>query len=178
MMRAVLSCRLQGRRRRAASARTAVFLAALLSVGCSSHDGHGDHDGTDYTTMVKTVDAATIRQWMDEGRDFTIVDSRSTGEYENDGHVPGSELHPYSLHNLDPMRNEAFVEEMEVAFEPDTTIVLICSHAMRASQAAVDLQTKAGFTNVYVFPGGYEGHHMDTYPSGDGWKAAGLPVEY
>ena len=30
---------------------------------------------------------------------------------------------------------------------------------------------------VYVFPGGYEGHHMAGFPAGDGWRAAGLPME-
>jgi rhodanese-related sulfurtransferase len=66
---------------------------------------------------------------------------------------------------------------MTAEFEPDDTIVLLCSHAMRASQAAAALQEKRGFTAVYVFPGGYEGHHMDGYPAGDGWKAAGLPFD-
>jgi rhodanese-related sulfurtransferase len=154
--------------------RITVLLGIFLCGGCA---GHSAADDIDYTALVKTVDAPTIRQWMEEGRSFSIVDVRSTSEYENDGHVPDVDLHPYSIYNRDPMRNEAFVEEMEVAFEPDATIVLICSHAMRASQAAHDLQRKAGFTNVYVFPGGYEGHHMKGYPSGDGWKAAGLPLE-
>jgi rhodanese-related sulfurtransferase len=53
----------------------------------------------------------------------------------------------------------------------------LCSHGMRASQAAAALQEQAGFTSVYVFPGGFEGHHMQGYPGGEGWKAAGLPVE-
>lgn len=154
--------------------RATALLGILLCVGCA---GHSTTDEVDYTALVKTVDAPTIRQWMEAGRDFSIVDVRSTAEYENDGHVPDVDLHPYSIYNRDPMRNEAFVEEMEVAFEPDATIVLICSHAMRASQAAHDLQSEAGFTNVYVFPGGYEGHHMKGYPSGDGWKSAGLPLE-
>ena len=46
-----------------------------------------------------------------------------------------------------------------------------------ATQAAADLGEKAGFTNVYVFPGGVEGHHMDDYPAGDGWLDADLPYE-
>jgi len=150
------------------------LLGMLLCAGCA---GHSAADDVDYTALVKIADAATIRQWMEQGRSFSVVDVRSTTEYENDGHVPDVDLHPYSIYNRDPMRNEAFMEEMEVAFEPDATIVLICSHAMRASQAAHDLQRKAGFTNVYVFPGGYEGHHMQGYPSGDGWKSAGLPLE-
>jgi len=154
-----------------------IALAATVFVsltGCTS--GH-DHPMEDYIGKVKTVDAAIIRTWMDEGRDFTIVDVRSEGEYDSDGHVPGSELHTWSIYNRDPERNKAFVEEMKTRFQPDALLVLICSHGMRASQAAATLQEQAGFTEVYVFPGGFEGHHMAGYPGGDGWKAAGLPTE-
>lgn len=162
------------------SARERLHRFALAAVsfvvltGCSSgHDAHGDS----YVGRVKTVDAATITDWMSEGREFTIVDVRSEGEYDSDGHAPGSELHPWSIYNRDPERNKVFVQEMRETFRPDETIVLLCSHGMRASQAAAALQEQAGFTEVYVFPGGFEGHHMAGYPAGDGWKSAGLPVE-
>jgi len=48
---------------------------------------------------------------------------------------------------------------------------------MRATEAADALQQQVGFSQVYVFPGGYEGHHMTGFPAGDGWRAAGLPME-
>ena len=48
---------------------------------------------------------------------------------------------------------------------------------MRATHAAWELQEKKGFNEVYVFPGGFEGHHMHGYPAGDGWKSADLPLE-
>lgn len=150
----------------------AVTMAVLM--GCSS--GHS-HPTENYVGRVKTVDAATLRLWMNDGRDFTIVDVRSEGEYDSDGHAPGSELHPWSIYNRDAQRNEAFLEEMKARFQPDATIVLLCSHGMRASQAAAALQEQVGFTSVYVFPGGFEGHYMEGYPAGEGWKAAGLPVE-
>jgi len=150
------------------------FGAMASLTGCSS--GH-DHPMEDYTGRVSTVDAGTIRIWMDEGRQFTVVDVRTEGEYDSEGHVPGSELHPWSIYNRDAQRNEAFLQEMKAGFQPDATLVLLCSHGMRASQAAAALQEKAGFTSVYVFPGGFEGHKMQGYPGGDGWKAAGLPVE-
>ncbi len=145
----------------------------ILLAGCGGHE----HPMEDFTSRVQTVDAATMRTWIDEGRDFTIVDVRSEGEYDSDGHAPGSELHPWSIYNRDAERNRVFIEEMTTLFPPDTTLVLVCSHGMRASQATAALQEQAGFTSVYVFPGGFEGHHMQGYPSGDGWKAAGLPLE-
>jgi rhodanese-related sulfurtransferase len=155
--------------------RLAVAVAALGALtGCSS--GHS-HPMEDYGGRVKTIDAPTMRIWIDEGRDFTIVDVRSEGEYDSDGHAPGSALHPWSIYNRDAERNKVFLEEMKAAFSPDATLVLLCSHGMRASQAAAALQEQAGFTSVYVFPGGFEGHHMQGYPGGEGWKAAGLPVE-
>jgi len=136
-----------------------------------------EHRAENYIGRVQTVDAPTIQIWMDEGRDFTIVDVRSEGEYDSDGHAPDSQLHPWSIYNRDAERNRDFLKEMQAGFPPDATIVLVCSHGMRASQAAAALQEHAGFTAVYVFPGGFEGHHMEGYPGGDGWKAAGLPVE-
>jgi rhodanese-related sulfurtransferase len=147
--------------------------AVALLAGCAGHD----HPKEDFTGRVKTVNAETIRSWMAEERDFTIVDVRSEGEYDSDGHAPEARLHPWSIFNRNPERNQAFLAEMTTEFEPDDTIVLLCSHAMRASQAPAALQEKRGFTAVYVFPGGYEGHHMDGYPAGDGWKAAGLPFD-
>lgn len=151
---------------------TLIAVGLLLS-GCAGHR----HPDEDYTGRVKTVDAGTIRLWMEEARDFVIVDVRSEGEYDSHGRAPGSELHPWSIYNRDPQRNAAFIEEMRTAFPADATVVLLCSHGMRASQAAVALQEQAGFTSLYVFPGGYEGHHMAGYPAGDGWKAAGLSIE-
>ena len=150
----------------------AALIIGLLA-GCAGHD----HPKEDFTGRVKTADAATIRGWMSEGRNFTIVDVRSEGEYDSDGHAPDARLHPWSIFNQNPERNQAFLAEITEEFEPDDTIVLLCSHAMRASQAAAALQEKRGFTSVYVFPGGYEGHHMEGYPAGDGWKAAGLPFD-
>jgi rhodanese-related sulfurtransferase len=150
-----------------------VLVIILLASGCAVHE----HPTEDFTGRVNTVDAATMRIWMAEGRDFTIVDVRSEGEFDSEGHAPGSELHSWSIFNRDPARNQAFLEEMSARFDRDAAIVLICSHAMRASQAAAALAEQRGFTAVYVFPGGYEGHHMEGYPGGDGWKAAGLPVE-
>ena len=168
------SCAGGPRRRR----RTACLLSVLIGAvawlgGCTGHD----HPSEDYTHRVRTADANTIRAWSAEGRPFTLVDVRSEGEFDSEGRAPGAELHTWSIFNRDPERNQAFLDEMSERFRSDETIVLLCSHAMRASQAAAALTEQRGFTSVYVFPGGYEGHHMKGYPAGDGWKAAGLPIE-
>jgi rhodanese-related sulfurtransferase len=149
----------------------------MTGVGCHGRHGADHADDPDYTSIVKTVDADTIREWDRNKRPYTLLDIRSEGEFDSDGHAPGAVLHPYSIHDRDPERNRAFMEEVKAAFDRDETIVLLCSHAMRASQAAARMQSEAGFTNLYVFPGGYEGHHMAKYPSGEGWKADGLPIQ-
>jgi rhodanese-related sulfurtransferase len=155
-----------------------IFLLASLAVGaCQGQHGQHGADDPDYTKIVKTVDADTIRAWDREGKPYILLDIRSEGEFDSDGHAPGAVLHPYSIYNQNPERNLAFMEEVKAEFARDATIVLLCSHAMRASQAATRMQEEAGFTNLYVFPGGYEGHHMSNYPSGEGWKAAGMPIE-
>jgi rhodanese-related sulfurtransferase len=157
---------------------TAWITGGIAVAGCHGHgQPHHGADEPDYTRIVKTADADTIRAWDREGRPYILLDIRSEGEYDSDGHAPGAVLHPYSIYNRDPGRNEAFMGEVRAAFDRDATIVLLCSHAMRASQAASRMQKEAGFTNLYVFPGGYEGHHMSGYPSGEGWKAAGMPIE-
>ena len=81
----------------------------------------------------------------------------------------------YSLRDRDA--NQAMLERAASRFAPDETLLVMCSHGMRATHAAWELQERFGFEIVYVFPGGFEGHHMEGYGGGDGWKAAGLPLE-
>lgn len=164
-------------RRRTGLAVFLSLLAGMTASGCHGRHGADHANDPDYTRIVKTVDAETIREWDREERAYVLLDIRSEGEFDSDGHAPGAVLHPYSIYDRDPERNRAFMEEVKAAFDRDATIVLLCSHAMRASQAAARMQSDAGFTNIYVFPGGYEGHHMANYPSGAGWKADGLPIE-
>ena len=156
--------------------RNMLWVVALVIAGCASDSGH-ETDSIDYTRTVKSADAAVIEKWQRENISYVVLDVRSEREYEEDGRVPGSVLQPYSFDNKKKGQNEAFLEGVSKRFGRDERIVVLCSHGMRATQATAELGEKAGFTNVYVFPGGVEGHHMSNYPGGDGWLAAGLPYE-
>ena len=153
-----------------------LWVVLLVIAGCASESGH-DADSIDYTRTVKSADATLIEKWQREDISYVVLDVRSEREHKEDGRVPGSVLQPYSFDNKKKGMNEAFLESVSKRFERDDRIVVLCSHGMRATQAAADLGDKAGFTNVYVFPGGVEGHHMSNYPGGDGWLAADLPYE-
>ena len=47
----------------------------------------------------------------------------------------------------------------------------------RFARVAVTVLEESGFTEVYVYEGGYQGHEMAGYPSGPGWVFDGLPLE-
>jgi len=152
-----------------------LVVIACAQTACSGHDGHDQHG--DYTGKVQAVDAPTVADWYAEGRDFRILDVRTEQEFEEDGRAPQAELVTWSYRSRKAGVNEAFIETVPERFGTDETIVILCSLGMRATEAAYALQQQAGFTEVYVFPGGYEGHHMAGFPAGDGWRAAGLPME-
>lgn len=131
----------------------------------------------DFTGIVKYADAATVQEWYDEGREFVVLDVRTEKEYRQDGHIPDSVLEPYSLNKRKRKANDEMLARVAEDYGADTTLLVMCSHGMRATHAGFELQESKGFSNVYVFPGGFEGHYMSGYGSGDGWKAAGLPLE-
>ncbi len=138
----------------------------------------GDEDlPDDFYGKVKVADAKTMHKWIATGKEFTVLDVRTEKEYRRDGHAPDSVLHPYSLNKRNRKQNDRFLDVVSEEFGKDTTLVILCSHGMRATHAAWELQEKKGFDEVYVFPGGFEGHHMHGYPAGDGWKSADLPLE-
>jgi rhodanese-related sulfurtransferase len=151
-------------------------LAILSLCACASDAGHNGND-VDYTKTVKSADAGVVQKWRSDDVPYVVVDVRTEKEHREEGRVPGSVLYPYSYNGKKKGVNEAFLANISRDFEPGDRLVILCSHGMRATQAAADLGEKAGFTNVYVFPGGVEGHHMDNYPAGDGWLDAGLPYE-
>ena len=147
--------------------------AATGLTACSSGDD-GHHD---YIARVQRIDATEINSWYADGRSFRILDVRTQSEFDNDGRAPGAELATWSYNGKVEGVNEAFMQTVPGRFDADETIVILCSLGMRASQAADELQRNAGFSQVYVFEGGYEGHDMEGFPSGPGWRASGLPME-
>lgn len=94
----------------------------------------------------------------------TIVDVRTRSEYEQVGHVEGTELIEWRRdgeHQPDP----DFPRRLAQRYRPDEPLLLICRSGVRSHYAA-QLATAAGFTRVYNVIDGFE----------KGWLPAGLPA--
>ncbi len=146
---------------------------------CASVTFAGDEASMpdDFTGLVQSIDAEEMRDWIDNKTEFIVLDVRTEKEFRKDGRAPDSVLHPYTMQRKKRQQNIKFLRDVAEQFDKSETLIVLCSHGMRATQAVWELQEKAGFENVYVFAGGFEGHHMSGYPAGDGWRAAGLPME-
>lgn len=96
--------------------------------------------------------------------DAVIVDVRTRSEYDQVGHVEGTELIEWRRdgeHQPDPR----FLERLAARYAPDTTLLLLCRSGVRSHYAA-ELAAAAGFTRVYNVLDGFE----------RGWLPAGLPA--
>ena len=147
-----------------------VLLAALLAVACSEFP-------EDYAGVVQPLDADGFRAWEASGRKAVILDVRTGSEFRETARAPGAVNQTWSWDAEQGDVNEAFVAAVTERYAPDQTLLLLCSEGMRASQAAWTLEQQFGFSEVYVYEGGYQGHEMAGYPSGPGWIADGLAVD-
>jgi rhodanese-related sulfurtransferase len=146
------------------------FLTTLLAVACSKYPA--DFDG-----VIRPLDAAGLRAQEAAGETMIILDVRTASEYRETAHAPNAVNLPWSWDGEQAEVNERFLAAVTESYAPDQPLLLLCSEGMRASQAAWTLQREAGFSAVYVYEGGYQGHEMAGYPSGPGWVADGLPVD-
>lgn len=106
--------------------------------------------------MAKTIDAATLKQKIDRGDEFHLVETLLPREYEK-WHLPGA----INIHF-----NKVGKEARE-RFNPDDEIVVYChDEECNASPIAASKLEKMGYTHVYEFSGGKSA-----------WKAAGYPIE-
>ena len=87
------------------------------------------------------VDAVELKQKLDRGDKFTLIDVREPHEYQI-GRIPGARLIP--LGELSKHLNE---------FDPNEELVMHCKSGAR-SQKAVDLLKQHGFRNVRNMTGG------------------------
>lgn len=101
---------------------------------------------------VKQLTAKEVQAKLDAGEDLVLVDVRTPGEYEYDGHIAGSRLIPLSVLSA---RSHELPQEK--------TIVCVCRSGARSYTACEQLNG-AGFANVINLSGGMIG-----------WKRAGLP---
>lgn len=97
------------------------------------------------TSAPQRVDAATLRDWLNQPQKATVIDVRSPAEYET-ARVSGSVNVPLNL-----IEGHA----AQVAARLDRDVVLICQSGNRAEQARKRL-AGAGAERLHVFDGGVE----------------------
>ena len=109
----------------------------------------------DAKTRVKECTVADVKQRLNAGDKFTLVDVREESEWAA-GHVPGA------VH-----MSKGVIERDVETKVPDkaTPLVLYCGGGFRSALAADNLQ-KMGYTSVISMDGGWRG-----------WTQAGLAVE-
>ena len=89
------------------------------------------------------VDAGEVKRWLDEGRDFTLIDVRSPQEHAI-CRIEGARLVPL----------QDFPEELE-RLDPAARYVVHCHHGGRSAQA-VDLMRRRGFSAAQNLAGGID----------------------
>ena len=147
-----------------------VVLTALLAAACGKFPDNFDG-------VVTSLNAAGLRAREAAGESMIVLDVRTASEYRETARAPNAVNLPWSWDGDQADVNERFLAAVTERYAPDQPLLLLCSEGMRASQAAWTLQREAGFSQVYVYEGGYQGHEMAGYPSGPGWVADGLPVD-
>lgn len=109
----------------------------------------------DAKSRVKELTVDEIRQKLDRGEMFHLVDVREDHEWVK-GHLP----------KATHLGKGIIERDIETAIPvPSAEIILYCGGGYRSALAADNLQ-KMGYTNVYSMDGGYRG-----------WTEAGHAVE-
>jgi rhodanese-related sulfurtransferase len=109
----------------------------------------------DAKTRVRETNVEQVKQRLDRGEKFRLVDVREDSEWSR-GHLPGA------IH----LGKGVIERDIENAIpEKSETIVLYCGGGYRSALAADGLQ-KMGYTNVFSMDGGWRG-----------WVDAGYPTE-
>lgn len=109
----------------------------------------------DARTRVQECTIADLKEKLDSGESFNVVDVREESEFAA-GHIPGS------TH----LGKGVIERDIEKTFPDDsTTLYLYCGGGYRSALAADNLQ-KMGYKNVISVDGGFRG-----------WKEAGYEIE-
>lgn len=109
----------------------------------------------DAKTRVRECTVDDVRNRLDSGEKFTLIDVREESEWAA-GHIPGA------VH----LGKGVIERDIEGKVpDPGTPLVLYCGGGFRSALAADNLQ-KMGYTNVISMDGGMRG-----------WREKGLPVE-
>lgn len=113
----------------------------------------GTHSQSSQRSQIKQINATELNQHLQNGDTPVLVDVRSPGEYNSDGHIAGSRLIP-----LQALR-QRFDE-----LPKDQPIVCVCRSGSR-SQVAAEQLSQLGFADVSNLSGGMIGWHRSGLPS-------------
>lgn len=106
--------------------------------------------------QIETIDARGLKQTLDGGSDWILLDARPAGGFE-EGHLPGAVL---------ATSDTIIADAGRLIPDPSTTVVTYCGRlSCRRSTRAAERLTGLGY-RVIEFPGGLEE-----------WREAGYPVE-
>ena len=109
---------------------------------------------TDAKSRVTETNVAEVKQRLDRGERFNVIDVREDHEWA-EGHLPGA------VH----LSKGTIERDIEKRFSDTTAeLVLYCGGGFRSALVADNLQ-KMGYTNVKSMDGGF-----------GGWKDAGLAI--
>lgn len=108
-----------------------------------SIDGVTPVDGAD----APRISAQELKQWLDEGRDFILLDTRNGYEFDIGSFETAEHYNIRHFRDFDA----AAVEAMER--QKDKTVVTFCTGGIRCEKAA-PLLLKRGFKDVYQLDGG------------------------
>ncbi|MDO2947167.1 rhodanese-like domain-containing protein [Aeromonas simiae] len=105
--------------------------------------------------QVQETDIHQIKRWIDEGRDFILIDVREESEWAK-GHLPGAVY----------LGKGVIERDIETRYpDPNSELYLYCGGGFRSILAADALQ-KMGYGKVVSVDGGFRG-----------WNEAGYPIE-
>ena len=93
--------------------------------------------------MIKNITPAELREWLNEGREFSLVDVREA--YEHEAFNIGGKLIP-----LGELMNA------QEGLDRDKPVVLYCEKGIR-SQIAIQRLEALGYGNLYNLVGGMKG---------------------
>lgn len=93
--------------------------------------------------MVKQISVQTLKQWLDEGKDFTLLDVREDNEVAF-AHIKG---HQHIPMHLIPIRH--------AEIDDSKPLVIYCHHGMRSFQTGLYLNDM-GFEEIFNLEGGID----------------------
>lgn len=97
------------------------------------------------------LDAVTLKSWLDEGRELTLLDTRNTFEFEHGSFAGATHLGNHTFRGFAELARTLPVTSR------DTPVVTFCTGGIRCEKAA-PLLRRMGHRNVFQLSGGILGY--------------------